>query len=96
MSFINLTSSADSSKRASITHDIIDVPDSETEIIPRSVHALVDKKTKEFINKVCLYFHRLYGFLRELFLGKYISIFGRKIRFLRRVYKNKHYERQND
>lgn len=38
--------SANESKRSSISEPF------ENEIIPRSIHALVDKKTKEFITKV--------------------------------------------
>ena len=38
--------SANESKRSSISEPL------ENEIIPRSIHALVDKKTKEFITKV--------------------------------------------
>ena len=41
--------SANESKRSSISEPL------ENEIIPRSIHALVDKKTKEFITKVTVH-----------------------------------------
>lgn len=54
LSFTSLNpSSNESSSRTSFSADTPETPDSdnEVEIIPRAIHALVDKKTKEFISK---------------------------------------------
>lgn len=82
LSFTSLTpSSNESSSRPSLSADTPETPDSdnEVEIIPRAIHALVDKKTKEFIlkakklkipieelsNQICSYYDALNRLISE-------------------------------
>lgn len=82
LSFTSLNpSSNESSSRPSLSADTPETPDSdnEVEIIPRAIHALVDKKTKEFIlkakklkipieelsNQICSYYDALNRLISE-------------------------------